>query len=49
MGLSKFRIYTILLQNYVGSRQQSYKIMKMSMFATLAKANINIENIKTES
>jgi hypothetical protein len=42
----KFRIHMILLQNYAGRRQKSYRIMKMQMFATLAKAKLNTENIK---
>jgi hypothetical protein len=29
------------------SRQQSYKIMKMSIFTTLAKARLNIESNKS--
>jgi len=36
----------ILLQNYAGGRQESYKNMKMQMSATLAKAKLNTENIK---
>jgi hypothetical protein len=46
MWRAKFRICTILLQNYAGSRQQSHQIMKMQMFTTLAKARLNIVGIK---
>jgi len=40
---SKFRTCTILLQNYADSSQQSYYIMKMSIYAIMAKARLNIE------
>jgi hypothetical protein len=36
----------ILLKNYAGSRQQSYLIMKMSIFASLANMKLDIESIK---
>jgi hypothetical protein len=32
-------MYMIIQHNYAGNKQESYKIMKMRMFATLDKAN----------
>jgi hypothetical protein len=37
---------TSVQQNYVGNKQNSHKIMKMKMFATLDKANPNTGNIR---
>jgi hypothetical protein len=37
--VSNFRTYTIKKQNYASSKQKSYKIMKMQMFAILHEAN----------
>jgi hypothetical protein len=34
----------ISLQKYAGSRQQSYSVTKMSMFATLATAKLDTES-----
>jgi hypothetical protein len=31
---------------YAGNKQKSYKIMKMKMFATLDKANLDTRNIR---
>jgi hypothetical protein len=44
--LSKLRTCMILLQNYAGSKQKSYKIMTMKMFTILDKAKPNTGNIR---
>jgi hypothetical protein len=36
----------IILQNYAGNKQKSYKIMKMQMSAILGKAKPNTEKIR---
>jgi hypothetical protein len=41
---SNFRTYMIILKNYAGNKQNSYKIMKMQMFETLDKANPDTGN-----
>jgi len=35
----KFHIYMILLQTFAGNKQQSYSIMKMSIFAQWPRWN----------
>jgi hypothetical protein len=46
MRRSEFRTYTVLIQIYESNKQQSYKIMKIKMFAILAKVKLDTENIK---
>jgi hypothetical protein len=38
MWLSKFHTFTISSQNYAGSKQKSYKIIRIQMFVRLDKA-----------
>jgi hypothetical protein len=39
-------MWMILSQNYAGSKQKSYKIMKIKMFATQGKVKPNTENMR---
>jgi len=41
--------YKTLLQNYAGCRRKSYKIMKIKMSATLVKAKLDTEDIKSSN
>jgi hypothetical protein len=43
---SKFHMYMTTKQNYAGSKQKSYNIMIIKMFATLDKAKLDIESIR---
>jgi hypothetical protein len=38
--------YMIILQNYAGNKQKSYKIIKMQIFAILDKAKPDAGNIR---
>jgi len=40
---SAFRTYIALLQNYGGSKQKSYKIMQMQVFATQGISKVHTE------
>jgi hypothetical protein len=44
--LSIFLTFTIILQNYAGNKQKSYKIMEMLMFAMQDKEKPDTENIR---
>lgn len=46
MWLSEFRVCMILSQNYAGSKQESYRAMKIKMLYTLIKRKPSTENIR---